>query len=75
MSVRGELTLEQSQLLNRVRAVSSYYGPLMPNDDEGRREIEVLKQLEKAGFVKYCPYPDEFWTAIGAKVGSPNSIR
>jgi hypothetical protein len=65
MSVHADLTLEQRQLLERVRKVSAYYAPLMPNDDIGRQEIQTLKQLESAGLVKYCPYPEEFWTAIG----------
>lgn len=65
MDARPELTVEQRHMLERVKEGSVYYGPLMPKDDAGRREMELLRELESAGYVRYCPYPEEYWVAIG----------
>jgi hypothetical protein len=65
MTGRPELSPEQCELLDRVKAEREYYGPLLPSDDRSLRELSLLRELQAAGYVRFCPYPEEFWIAVG----------
>jgi hypothetical protein len=52
------------ELLNLLADVNRddpyYYGPLSPEAHESM----MLRKLESLGYIRYCPYPEEFWVML-----------
>jgi hypothetical protein len=51
---------EMFELLARVDYEGNYYGSLSTETPE----YQLLRKLENLGFVRYCPYPEEFWVIL-----------
>ena len=51
------------RLLDDVARSSVYYEALAPLPSRLHRQ---LRDLESLGYIRYCPYPEEFWVMLPA---------
>ena len=49
-------------LLDTVEKEDPYYEPSLPKS----LEYERLCKLESLGYIRYCPYPEDFWVILPA---------
>ena len=56
------MNVELLQLLADVAGAGIFYETLSPRPSELRQLLE----LESQGYIRYCPYPEEFWIALPA---------
>jgi hypothetical protein len=63
------------RLLNDVARAQVFYEALSPLPSR----LRELRDLEALGYIRYCPYPEEFWVVLPAgkeflsksKIGKP----
>ena len=60
MSIPTIIDSELFELLARVDYEDNYYAPLSKETPE----YQLLSKLENLRFVRYCPYPEEFWVIL-----------
>jgi hypothetical protein len=48
--------------LSAVKREDPYYEPSFPKS----RAYELLCKLERLGYIRYCPYPEDFWVILPA---------
>ena len=67
------MNAELLQLLADVASAGIFYETLSPQPSELRQLLE----LESQGYVRYCPYPEEFWIALptGKDLLSQSEVR
>jgi len=56
------LDAELVGLLAAVEQEDPYYEPASPKSPK----YERLCKLESLGYIRYCPYPEEFWVMLPA---------
>lgn len=56
------LDAELVGLLAAVEQEDPYYEPALPKS----RKYERLCNLESLGYIRYCPYPEDFWVILPA---------
>jgi hypothetical protein len=67
--IRGANKMEKAVLddelvgqLSAVEQENLYYEPSLPKS----RKYELLCMLEGLGYIRYCPYPEDFWIILPA---------
>ena len=56
------LSAELVGQLSAVEQEDPYYEPSFSKS----RKYELLCELERLGYVRYCPYPEDFWVILPA---------
>lgn len=74
MTTTPHLTDAHYNLLDRIRAEREYYAPLSAYSTDSAAELQRLRDLAAHQLVRYCPYPEEFWIAIGNVTSSQLTI-
>ena len=66
MTTRAKIVMNDQtlRLLEEVARAQVFYESLSPVPSR-RQEMSALESL---GYIRYCPYPEEFWIALPAGV-------